>query len=196
MALSLQGYADHRKAHGLRGQSHVAVLHAINDGRLTEPAVMKVGKRWQIDPILADAQWAGNTEMRSLPTADADRQLSQLKKRQKAAKAIAEPAPAAAAVGDDTNLAGIPKIVVSKAVRAAYDAKLAELEYKKQVGSRVPIDDVKKEAFGLARRVREALMNIPDRVAAELAGETDPTKVHIRLSDELQLALTELSSDG
>lgn len=190
MALSLKGYADHRKAHGLRGQTHVAVLHAINDGRLTEPAVMKVAGRWQIDPILADAQWAGNTEMRSLPTADADRQLDDLRRRRKVPGQ--EPAPA---VGDDSNLAGIPKIVVSKAVRAAYDAKLAELEYKKQVGARVSIDEVKKEAFSLARRVRESLMNIPDRLAAELAGETDPTKIHLRLSDELHKALTELAGN-
>lgn len=150
---------------------------------------MKVGGLWQIDPILADAQWAGNTELRSLPTKQADEQLVQAKQK----RTPVQPLPAGS---DDSGLAGIPKIVVSKAVRAAYDAKLAELEYKKQVGQRVPIDEVKKEAFSLARRVRESLMNIPDRVAAELAGETDATRIHLRLSDELQMALTELASDG
>ena len=59
--MNLQGYAAHRKARGLRGTSHVAVLQAIQSGRLTEPAVRKIDGRWHIDASLADAQWAGNT---------------------------------------------------------------------------------------------------------------------------------------
>jgi len=39
--MNLQAYAAHRKAMGLRGTSHVAVLKAIDSGRLHEPAVRK-----------------------------------------------------------------------------------------------------------------------------------------------------------
>lgn len=182
MGLSLKGYADHRKKHGLRGQTHVAVLQAIQAGRLTEPAAIKRGSRWEIDPILADAQWAGNTELKNIENHVADQKLDEIRKGQTDA-------------AQEGSLAGIPQIVVSKAVRAAYDAKLAELEYKKQIGERVPVAEVRREAFSLARRVREALLNIPDRVAAELAAEMDAAAVHMRLTAELRQALTEIA-DG
>jgi hypothetical protein len=44
----------------------------------------------------------------------------------------------------------------------------------------------------VARIVRDSMLNIPDRVAAELAAETDPFKVQQRLSAEIRLALIEL----
>ncbi len=60
--LNLQQYADHRKAMGLRGATHVSVLRAIKNGRLSPPAVERQGKGWEIDPGLADEQWAQATD--------------------------------------------------------------------------------------------------------------------------------------
>ena len=59
--MNLQAYANHRKALGLRGTSHVAVLKAIERGRLMAPAVERQGRSWEIDPELADQQWADTT---------------------------------------------------------------------------------------------------------------------------------------
>ena len=59
--MNLQQYANHRKALGLRGTSHVAVLKAIERGRLMAPAVERQGRSWEIDPELADQQWADTT---------------------------------------------------------------------------------------------------------------------------------------
>lgn len=193
MALSLQGYAAHRAALGLRGQSHVAVLRAIESGRLTEPAAMKVGGRWQIEPILADAQWADNTDTRNAP-----HNLQLKPPKQKPAK-VATTAPARQEQaeqpeGEDA-LRGIPKLAVSKAVRAAYDAKLAELAFKKEAGSRVAIEEVKREAANLARSIRDNVLGIPDRIAPQLAATMDVREVHRMLSDELKIALRALA-DG
>jgi hypothetical protein len=60
--VNLQQYADHRKALGLRGATHVSVLRAIKNGRLQSPAVERQGKGWEIDPALADEQWAQATD--------------------------------------------------------------------------------------------------------------------------------------
>ncbi len=60
--MNLQQYADHRKALGLRGATHVSVLRAIKNGRLQPPAVERQGKGWEIDPALADEQWAQATD--------------------------------------------------------------------------------------------------------------------------------------
>ncbi len=59
--MNLQQYADHRKVKGLRGTSHVAVIKAIEKGRLMPPAVKREGSSWLIDPDLADEQWANTT---------------------------------------------------------------------------------------------------------------------------------------
>ena len=59
--MNLQQYANHRKALGLRGTSHVAVLKAIERGRLMAPAVERQGRGWEINPELADQQWADTT---------------------------------------------------------------------------------------------------------------------------------------
>ena len=60
--MNLQQYADHRKAQGLRGATHVSVLRAIKAGRLQPPAVERQGSGWEIDPALADEQWAQATD--------------------------------------------------------------------------------------------------------------------------------------
>ena len=59
--MNLTAYANHRKAQGLRGTSHVAVLKAIERGRLMAPAVERKGHGWEINPELADQQWADTT---------------------------------------------------------------------------------------------------------------------------------------
>jgi hypothetical protein len=54
--------------------------------------------------------------------------------------------------------------------------------------------DVQKEAFALGRSVREALANLADRLSHQLAGETDPARIHAVLTDEHRSALVELSN--
>ena len=50
-------------------------------------------------------------------------------------------------------------------------------------------------AFRRARIVRDGMLNLPDRVAAVLAAETDVAKVHEVLSKEIRLILEEISRD-
>ena len=87
-----------------------------------------------------------------------------------------------------------PSIAASRAVKEAFLARQAKLDYERAIGKVVDADSVKVEAFKLARQVRDGLLNIPDRVAAELAAEMDPGRVHDRLYREIRTALSALAA--
>ncbi len=80
-----------------------------------------------------------------------------------------------------------------KAKREKFEAHLAELKYLEEVGLLVPAVDVEREFDSLGRSVRDALLNIPDRLAPIIAVEKDPTRVHALLAEEMRVALNELS---
>jgi hypothetical protein len=72
---------------------------------------------------------------------------------------------------------------------------MAELEFKerdKQLGS---IAEMKREAFALAKTVRDGMLGIIPRVSADLAALTDPFEIERRLEEEVLVALRALS-DG
>jgi phage terminase Nu1 subunit (DNA packaging protein) len=70
--------------------------------------------------------------------------------------------------------------------------KLTEINRKRREGELVERRDVEEAAFSNARRVRDALMNIPARVASLYAAETDPHKIHQNLEDEIRNVLIDL----
>ena len=184
--MNLQAYANHRKALGLRGQSHVAVLNAINDGRLTDPAVQRQGRSWIIDPALADAQWASRTDPSEYGSMGGGTARP---------IALASPAPPpATTIQPPQAPKGGPSLATSKQVKAAYEAKLTELEFKERTGELVSIREVKSQAFALARAVRDGMMGIADRLAPQLAASTDARQVHQLLTEEIRVALRGLSN--
>jgi phage terminase Nu1 subunit (DNA packaging protein) len=70
--------------------------------------------------------------------------------------------------------------------------KLTEINRKRREGELVERRDVEEAAFSNARRVRDALMNIPARVASLYAAEADPQKIHQNLEDEIRNILIDL----
>ena len=68
-------------------------------------------------------------------------------------------------------------------------ARGLRLQNQMKEGEVVNASRARQEAFDAARTVRDNVLNVPDRVSAELASETDASRVHARLSAELQLAL-------
>lgn len=102
------------------------------------------------------------------------------------------PPPAPAAAEPPAGQAG-PTYAQSRAIREAYQARLAKLDFEERSGRLVPADQVKADAFKAARQVRDAMMNIPDRVAMELANEFDPARIHEKLAAEIRVALESLA---
>lgn len=80
----------------------------------------------------------------------------------------------------------------AKAVKEAYEAQLAKLEYEEKVGKLINAEKVKLQAFEIARLTRDAVLNIPDRISAELVGITDQATMHSILTKELTNALQEI----
>jgi len=81
----------------------------------------------------------------------------------------------------------------ARAIRESYLARLAKIEFEEKTAKLVSRDEVQVAAFTLARTVRDNLLNLPDRLAALLASESDADRVHQILTGEIRKALDELA---
>ena len=77
----------------------------------------------------------------------------------------------------------------AQAEKERYKAKLAKLEYEEKIGKLVDRENVEREAFRVARVVRDAMLSIPDRLAALVTAETDQAKNHTLMTKEIMAAL-------
>lgn len=80
----------------------------------------------------------------------------------------------------------------SRARREEAEAELAELKLAEQRGELVRAADVRSTYAKLAAGLRESLLQIPARLAAVLAAETDQAKCHDALQRELHQVLAQL----
>jgi len=174
----------------LRGCSEAAVSTARKK-RIKAAEVIRDG-RVLIDSAKADELWAKNSRPRrggNLPNA--------------APLPEAKPPPAIPLPTDEQLLDlvmrlpedSIPPIIESEARKEHYLAekhKIAALQARNEVGS---IDAMKREAFSLAKAVREGVLGIIPRVSADLAALADPFEIEQLLEAEVLTALRALA-DG
>lgn len=146
-----------------RGVSHVAVLKALKTGRITREA------DGLIDQEKADAAWSVNTD----PT------LQRKKTKNSEADQSATPP------------GGGPSFAQSRAIREAYNARLAKLSYEEKSATLVRTDSVKIAWFNVLRVLRDRTLNLPDRLAPLLAAETDPKAIRELLDNELRQILND-----
>lgn len=165
--LSLSAYARRR------GVAVNAVHKAIVEGRLSK-SVKRKGQGYQIDVELADQEWAANTDTGSGYPAHT--------------KNAGTPPPSTAPSNDDEPIT----YAEARAQHERFKARLAQLELEEREGKLVEAEVVKQQAFRVARMVRDSLLNLPDRVAGELAAETNQFKVHQRLTLEIRRALEDM----
>ncbi len=198
-----------------RGVNHSAVQKAIQAGRLKDAVSRDSSGQIRIDADAADTEWVDNTDRaqqreRHGKASPTDRGAGEVSDT---ARAPRRPALVAATVGGPTGGGGAalsaspagdpgalptsgPSYSQSRAVREAYLAKTARVRYELLVGSVVRADEVRSQAFNVHRIVRDALLNVPHRVAAELAATTSVHLVHQILIRELTAALAELVDEG
>ncbi len=166
-------YAEHR------GVSAVAVHKAVKAGRIS----LIAGK---IDPAVADIQWAQNTRPR------ADRKPTSAP-AQPTDDRRPEPIIVANPVASDDN----DDYWVSRAKRERAEAAIAEMRRAELEGKLIRTDAVRAAWAKRIASTRDALLQIPHRLAPVLAAESDLERVGQILEDELRLALAELSrGDG
>jgi len=166
----------------IKGCTKAAVTHA-SKSRIAAAVVEQDGKRW-LDRDLALELWNKNTlRNKQAKVSEPDlideppRDAKELRRR-------------VDALPDDS----IPDLNESRARREHYQAELAKLQVTEQRGNLVPVEEVRKESFALGRSVREALANLADRLSNQLAGETDPARIHQVLTEEHRACLTELAN--
>ena len=66
---------------------------------------------------------------------------------------------------------------------------LLELSYQEKSGELVKAKDVEVAAFNEARKLRDNMLNIPDRVSALIAAESDENVVRQIITDEIEKGL-------
>lgn len=115
-----------------------------------------------------------------------------------ALQASAPPA-AQAAQGTPESAAEPPKNVevtsyhVAKTLREAAEAQMARLKLAEMQGDVIRIAAVQTQLATVFATVRDALLQIPARMAPVLAAETDPVSVHNVLHAEIHQALQHLA---
>jgi hypothetical protein len=90
---------------------------------------------------------------------------------------------------------GSAEFVRARAVKMHYDARIAKLLYEEKVRTLISADEVRVAAFNTYRRFRDGMLNLPDRLAAIIAAESDSNKVHGLLAVEIRQALSDFA-DG
>lgn len=147
-----------------RGCSQVAVHKAVKAGRIT----LIEGK---IDPAVADVQWQANTRARVSVT----------------------PPPAAPAAPRPDGDEEPGSYWASRARREEAEAATAELKLAELQGLLVRADTIRAAHAKRLAGLRESLLQIPARLAAVLAAETDQAKCHDALQRELHAVLASVA---
>lgn len=161
-----------------RGVSHVAVQRAVNSGRISTVD----GK---IDPALADREWRENT--------DQSKPRNRITGRPKHARAPGEPSEPMDFGGADGGNGTATGYARARAARELYQAQLAKMELDRQRGILVRADEVKVGAFNMARKARDQLIALPERVAAILAATQEPAEVQRILEEEIERICQEIA---
>lgn len=145
----------------------------INSWRIT------LTKNGKINPALADRQWEANTDPAQV-------------------YAIKEDSPARAASSETASSASSGGIGVSyqqsRAIREAYEARLKKLEFDERTGKLISTETVQREAFNAARKTRDMILNVPDKVIPLLIGKTDIHEMKEILRKELLRTLENLAN--
>jgi hypothetical protein len=162
-----------------RGCSAVSVHKAIKAGRIS----LIEGK---IDPAVADIQWAANSRARAPHRKPADQ----------AAVRPSSPAPSAAPLDSEVPAPAEDSpndYWDARSRRETAEAAIAEMKEAEMRGTLIRADSVRNAWANKISAARDALLQIPHRLAPVLAAETELERVAELLEAELRQALLQLS---
>ena len=112
------------------------------------------------------------------------------------AQGVAGGTPAKAHAAPDEAPAVAASYASSRALREAAEATMAQLRLSELKGEVIRVDAVRAAWARRLSTTRDAILQIPIRVAPLLAAETSIEQVSILLETELRQALADLSQDG
>ena len=164
-----------------RGVSRQAVSKAVRAGRIV------LSEEGRIDPEAADASWRRNTDPSKPSNSVAGDPRGAVPRTRRSIRQAQH--------ATTTNSSSGPDYHVSRAVRETYLAKLVRLEYELKTGKLIDAEESRHAAFQDNRRVRDLLLAIPDRTAAQLAACSELAECHRLLAAEIRRACEELSDE-
>ena len=175
MGISIRAYARHR------GVTDTAVHKAIRAGRIAPEA------DGTIDAAKADAEWTRNSApARSGTQARAPR------------VAVPEAADMGRETGRDAGAAALPaggaSLLQARTVNEVVKAQTNKVRLARLKGELVERSQVVAHVFKLARDERDAWLNWPARVSAQMAATlaVDPHAMHLALEAAVRVHLAEL----
>ena len=185
MGLSIRAYARHR------GVSHVAVKKAIDTGRITP---LPDGT---IDPVVADAQWAANTTptRRSVADVTSDKTTPQVSApAREAPQAFARPPRETAESPTPALSSGGTSLLQARTVNEVVKAQTNKVRLAQPKGELVDRAQAVAHVFKLARAERDAWLNWPARISAQMAAGlgVEPHALHVALDAAVREQLQDL----
>lgn len=145
------------------GVSHTAVEKAVANGRLPRSVARTSSGLRVLDPELARQEWQANA---SKPTAIGDGPTN----------------------GDGASTLSLAQVLVAR--ERAEGLRLANLQ---KTGRLIDRALEERRNFERARIVRDRMRAIPDRVSPQLAVETESSRIHEILAEEIDKALASLA---
>lgn len=189
MGLSIRAYARHR------GVTDTAVHKAIRSGRIEALA------DGTIDPDQADAQWVRNT---SAPKTGTQRPTVKVKVpeadggngERSGAGATSNTSPGGAGAGGGVGGAGGTSLLQARTVNEVVKAQTNKVRLARLKGELIDRPQAIAHVFKLARSERDAWLNWPARVSAQMAAklELDAHTMHVALENAVREHLQELGN--
>ena len=167
MGLSIRAYARHR------GVSDTAVHKAIRAGRITPEA------DGSVDADRADREWAKNTDTPKAGTAHRAETVAPK-------ESVEPPAPILAAAGTS--------LLQARTVNEVVKAQTNKVRLARLKGDLVDRSQAIAHVYRLARTERDAWLNWPARISAQMAAklEIDAHALHVALEASVREHLMEL----
>lgn len=145
-----------------------------------------------LDAAIANAEWLANTDS-GKPSSTVAKLAADVSTRGVDLPPVALAGKLTYALADVSDTAPIAE---SRALKEAYVARMAKLEYEERSGALIDADEVRRTAFKATRTARNALMSMPDRLAPVLAGVKDEFECHRLMSAEIKTICDSLAAAG
>ena len=170
MGISIRAYARHR------GVTDTAVHKAIRSGRITPEA------DGTIEPERVDREWARNSDTPKART------------RAKAVKVATPEASAPTSDGPAALPSGGTSLLQARTVNEVVKAQTNKVRLARLKGELVDRPQAIAHVFKLARSERDAWLNWPARISAQMAAKLniDPHTMHVALEAAVREHLQEL----
>lgn len=192
--MSIREYANHR------GVTPTAVMKWKNRGFLKGAFMKRKGWRWpKINQEKADKLLEGHLTQGppAAPKAKPGAKAKKPKAKAKRKKAGTPESASSAASGgnDDQGKSQDQTFAEARAHSERIRAEKMELELEILKGTYIERAVVASENFRIGRLCRDQLLNIPARISAIIAVETDPFKIQNIMTDEITRILEDLTQE-